>query len=53
MSLSSESTDLSGEIILEDGVSNGDLRESFELLDLRLEQTVGTEENILYEDGSH
>ena len=49
----SESTDLSGEIILEDELSNKDLKEeSFELLDLRLEQTVGTEENILYEDGS-
>ena len=39
--------------ILEDELSNKDLKEeSFELLDLRLEQTVGTEENILYEDGS-
>jgi len=45
--------DAGDNIILEDELSNKDLKEeSFELLDLRLEQTVGTEENILYEDGS-
>ena len=73
----SQSTDLSGEIILEgdttgfdedalsfdsttttfDAGGTGDsgfklIQEQFELLDLRLEQTVGTEENILYEDGT-
>ena len=73
----SQSTDLSGEIILESdvidfsedafsfdstgttfdvGVGNDSsfklIQEQFEILDLRLEQTVGTTDNILYEDNT-
>lgn len=73
----SQSTDLSGEIILESdvidfsedafsfdstgttfdvGLGNDSsfklIQEQFEILDLRLEQTVGTTDNILYEDNT-
>ena len=73
----SQSTDLSGELLLEGDVTDfsedditfdsttktfdvggtGDgnfklIQEQFEILDLRLEQTVGTTDNILYEDNT-